>query len=56
MDTEEKLALALEALRRIASFGHTEDCVSTGAPVHECGCYELDEREIAATTLINLGE
>jgi hypothetical protein len=55
MTAEEKLVVALEALKRIATFGHVDGCMSS-APVHECGCYPKDEKEIALEALDALGE
>lgn len=56
MDSEEKLKLAIEALQKIASFGHGPDCSGSGAPVHECGCYDKDEKQIAQEVLQEIGE
>lgn len=53
MDLEERYALALAALERIAEYGHTDDCMSC-APVHECGCNDEDERDIARAALAAL--
>jgi hypothetical protein len=52
MAPEDKFRVAAEALRRIANFGHTysEHCVPC-APVHECGCYEDSEQDIARKAL-----
>lgn len=55
MDLLEKYRLAIEALEKIAKFGHTPECCSS-APVHECGCYEADEKEIAKKCLEDLRE
>lgn len=55
MDIEAKYHLAVEALRKIANFGHVENCISS-APVHECGCYPKDEKELAKDCLETLGE
>jgi len=50
ISAEEKLEIALEALRAIARFDHAPNCTSS-APVHECGCYDADECEIAKDAL-----
>lgn len=55
MSTEEKLQIALAALDRIAHFGHVRGCCSS-APVHECGCYDSSEKDIAQAALISMGE
>lgn len=55
MSLEEKYRLALEALEKIAKFGHIPVCRSS-APVHECCCYGLSERELAQECLTKLGE
>ena len=55
MDIEQRYNVAVKALRTIAGFGHVEGCTSS-APVHECGCYDADEREIATEALARLGE
>ncbi len=55
MDLEEKYKRALKALESIADFGHAEGCLS-GAPVHECCCFEKDEQQIAKEALEQLGE
>lgn len=55
LSTEEKLELAIEALRAIAKFDHAPNCPSS-APVHECGCYESSEREMAKDTLVLIGQ
>lgn len=48
--SNDPLEIALEALRRIAFFAHVKSCNSS-APVHECGCYDKDETEIAREAL-----
>jgi hypothetical protein len=53
MTIEERYRLAVEALEKIAKFGHTEECTSS-APVHECGCYEKNEKELAQEALDKL--
>jgi hypothetical protein len=55
MDLNEKYRLAIEALEKIARFGHVQDCVSS-APVHECACFKLSEIEIAQECLKTLDE
>jgi hypothetical protein len=55
MDTAEKLRRAVEALEKIATFGHAADCESS-APVHECCCFDKDEKEIAQEALCALSE
>lgn len=55
MDLEEKYRLAVATLEKIAKFGHVEDCLSS-APVHECGCYDKDEKELAQACLDQIGE
>lgn len=55
MDTQEKLRLAVEALEKIADFGHAQDCTSS-APVYECCCFDKDQAEIAKAALEELGE
>ena len=44
------LEIALDALQRIRDFSHHSDCTSS-APVHECGCFDDDERTIARKAL-----
>jgi hypothetical protein len=53
--SEDKYKIAVEALRKIAAFGHAESC-NGSAPVHECSCYYKDERELAQAALDELGE
>ena len=53
LSTEDKLRVALEALRAIAKFDHVPECYSS-APVHECGCYDQDEQEIAKDALAQI--
>ena len=50
MDIEEKLELAIEVLKEIATFGHVEDCLSH-APVDECCCYDKDKWKLAKEVL-----
>ena len=50
MTLEEKYEKAIETLRAIAKFGHTRYCNSS-APVHECCCNDIDERELAQKCL-----
>lgn len=50
MDDKECLRICIMALKAIANFGHVDGCNSP-APVHECGCYEKDEKEIAQEAL-----
>lgn len=52
---EDKLDLAIAALKRIADFSHTPGCNSS-APVYECGCYDKSQWEIAEDALKALGE
>jgi hypothetical protein len=54
LTTEEKLELALQALRRIADFGHTEECCNCGVPVYECCCYDKSQWDIAREALEKL--
>ena len=51
MPTDPRLRIAIEALERIRDFGHAEDCLHRGVPVHECGCYTMDESTIAGGAL-----
>jgi len=55
MTGEEKLAVALEALREIENLGHAPGCKSM-APLHECGCYDSSEKDIAREALSRMGE
>jgi hypothetical protein len=55
MDLSEKYAKAVAALQAIAKFGHVDSCTSH-APVHECGCYEKDEKQLARAVLDELDE
>lgn len=55
MTLEEKYNLAIATLQKISNFRHVEDCHSS-APVHECGCYDKDERELAQDCLEKLDE
>lgn len=55
MSLEERLALAVEALHRIATFWHAEACTGS-APVHECCCQDIYEVDIARECLVALGE
>lgn len=55
LSAAEKLKVALTALRAIATFGHADQCMSS-APVHECGCYDKSEKELAQEALDQLGE
>lgn len=53
MTLESKFLIAIAALRTIAEYGHADDCRSS-APVHECCCRVVDEREIAKAALEEL--
>jgi hypothetical protein len=53
LSIEERLEKALEALRKIAMFGHVDGCTGC-APVHECCCQPYDQREIAQAALDEL--
>jgi len=56
MSEAEKLRVAIIALRRIAKFGHTDDCDCISAPVYECGCYDESQWDIARKALSEMGE
>lgn len=55
MTLAEKYKIAIATLQKISNFRHVEDCHSS-APVHECGCYDKDERELAKDCLEKIDE
>ncbi len=55
LSAEEKLALAIKTLEKIADFTHADCCDSKCVPVHECGCYDMDETSLAYECLARLG-
>ena len=50
MTDKELVILYRQALEDIVDFGHAKDCDSN-APIHECCCYDMDEKDIAYEAL-----
>ena len=53
MTHEERLGIAVLALRKISEFGHADGCDGV-APIYECGCYERSQTELARLALARL--